>query len=64
MLREIAAAHGVTPNQVILAWLVQQEPPIIPVMAASTDARMAENLAALDLKLTAGEMETLNGAGA
>ena len=63
-LREIAAAHGVTPNQVILAWLVQQEPPIIPVMAASTDAQMAENLAALDLKLTAEEMETLNGAGA
>ncbi len=63
-LREIAAAHGVTPNQVILAWLVQQAPPIIPVMAASTDVQMAENLAALDLKLTAEEMETLNGAGA
>ena len=63
-LREIAAAHGVTPNQVILAWLVQQTPPIIPVMAASTDAQMAENLAALELKLTAEEMATLNGAGA
>jgi diketogulonate reductase-like aldo/keto reductase len=49
---------------VILAWLVQQEPPIIPVMAASTDAQMAENLAALELKLTAEEMETLNRAGA
>jgi aryl-alcohol dehydrogenase-like predicted oxidoreductase len=63
-LREIAAAHGVTPNQVILAWLVQQAPPIIPVMAASTDEQMAENLAALDLKLTVEEMERLDTAGA
>lgn len=64
VLREIAAAHGVTPNQVILAWLVQQAPPILPVMAASTDEQMAENLAALDLKLTVEEMARLNTAGA
>ena len=62
-LHSVAAAHGVTPNQVILAWLVQQKPPVIPVMAASTDAQMAENLAALDLVLTGDEMETLNRAG-
>ncbi|HQY90711.1 aldo/keto reductase [Caldilinea sp.] len=64
VLREVAAAHGVTPNQVILAWLVQQQPPIIPVMAASTDAQMAENLAALNLQLTSAEIERLNAAGA
>ncbi len=63
-LREIAAAHNATPNQVILAWLTQQEPPIIPVMAASTDEQMSENLAALDLRLSAEEMERLNTAGA
>ena len=64
VLREVAAAHGVTPNQVILAWLVQQQPPIIPVMAASTDAQMEENLAALNLQLTSAEIERLNTAGA
>ena len=63
-LREIAAAHNATPNQVILAWLTQQEPPIIPVMAASTNEQMSENLAALDLRLSAEEMERLNTAGA
>ena len=62
-LHSVAAAHGVTPNQVILAWLVQQNPPVIPVMAASTDAQMAENLAALDLVLTGDEIEMLNRAG-
>jgi aryl-alcohol dehydrogenase-like predicted oxidoreductase len=64
VLREIAASHAVTPNQVILAWLVQQPSPIIPVMAASKDEQMAENLAALDLRLSAEEMERLTTAGA
>ena len=63
-LRAVAVAHGVTPNQVILAWLVQQEPPILPVMAASTDEQMAENLAALDLVLTDSELALLHRAGA
>ena len=63
-LRSVAAAHGVTPNQVILAWLVQHQPPILPVMAASTDAQMAENLAALELVLTQDELEMLDKAGA
>jgi aryl-alcohol dehydrogenase-like predicted oxidoreductase len=64
VLRNVAAAHGATPNQVILAWLVQQNPPIIPVMAASTDAQMTENLGALTIILTDHELSLLNTAGA
>lgn len=64
VLRAVAAAHGVTPNQVILAWLTQQQPAIIPVMAASTDDQMAENLAALEIRLTDAEIEQLTTAGA
>lgn len=64
VLREVAAVHNATPNQVILAWLTQQEPPIIPVMAASTDEQMEENLAALDLRLSADELAQLTMAGA
>ncbi|MBP6439970.1 MAG: aldo/keto reductase [Caldilineaceae bacterium] len=64
VLRNVAAARGVTPNQVILAWLVQQNPPIIPVMAASTDAQMAENLDALKITLTDDELALLNTSGA
>ena len=64
VLRELAAAHGVTPNQVILAWLTQQTPAILPVMAASTDEQMAENLHALELQLTDAEIERLTTAGA
>jgi aryl-alcohol dehydrogenase-like predicted oxidoreductase len=62
-LSEVAAAHGVTANQVILAWLVQQQPAIIPVMAASTDQQMQENLDALSLVLTQDELHRLETAG-
>ncbi|MBK8046303.1 MAG: aldo/keto reductase [Anaerolineales bacterium] len=62
-LSEVAAAHGVTANQVILAWLVQQQPAILPVMAASTDQQMQENLDALNLVLTPDELQRLETAG-
>jgi len=64
VLREVAAAHDVTPNQVILAWMVQGDPVVVPVMAAGSEAQMQENLAALDLRLSADEMARLTVAGA
>jgi aryl-alcohol dehydrogenase-like predicted oxidoreductase len=63
-LRRVAAAHQVSANQVILAWMMQSDPPVVPVMAAGSEAQMAENLAALELVLGAGEMELLTNAGA
>jgi aryl-alcohol dehydrogenase-like predicted oxidoreductase len=63
-LRTVAAAHNVSPNQVILAWMMGGNPVIAPVMAAGSEAQMTENLAALDLTLSADEMQLLNEAGA
>ncbi len=63
-LHTVAAAHSASPNQVILAWLLQGEPPIIPVMAAGSEAQMTENLAALELVLSRDELALLNHAGA
>jgi aryl-alcohol dehydrogenase-like predicted oxidoreductase len=63
-LREVAAAHGVSANQVILAWMMQSTPLVVPVMAAGSEAQMEENLAALDLVLSADEMARLTTAGA
>jgi aryl-alcohol dehydrogenase-like predicted oxidoreductase len=62
-LRAVAADHGVTPNQVILAWLLQGDPPIVPVMAAGSEAQMRENLAALGLRLTPEEVARLTSTG-
>lgn len=64
MLRTVAAETGATPNQVVLAWLMQSNPPSLPLIAASTSAQMAENLSALDLTLSTAQMQRLNAAGA
>ncbi|NDJ76249.1 MAG: aldo/keto reductase [Chloroflexi bacterium] len=64
VLRAVADEHGVSPNQVILAWMLHSDPPVIPLIAASSHAQMAENLAALDLTLTPEHMQRLNAARA
>jgi aryl-alcohol dehydrogenase-like predicted oxidoreductase len=62
-LHEVAGAHGVSPNQVILAWMMQSDPLVVPVMAAGSEAQMDENLAALDLVLSPDQMARLTHAG-
>mgnify|MGYP001351424493 FL=1 len=61
-LRTVAAAHGATPNQIVLAWMLHSDPVTIPVFAASTPEQMMENLGALDITLTAEQMAHLDGA--
>lgn len=63
-LRAVAEEQGVTPNQVILAWMLQGDPPVLPLIAASTSEQMAENLAALDVSLTDNQVARLDAAGA
>lgn len=60
-LRAVAAEAGITVNQVILRWMLQRN--VIPLIAASTEAQMRENLGALDGTLTDEQMERLNRAG-
>jgi 2,5-diketo-D-gluconate reductase B len=54
VIGEIAAAHGATPAQVTLAWLVGQDR-VSAVPKASSPERRRENLGALELELTAEE---------
>ena len=61
-LRSVAAEHGATPNQIILAWMLHGDPPVIPLVAASTSEQMAENLGALALTLTPEQMRRLDSA--
>ena len=60
-LRAVASETGAGVNQVILAWMLQRS--IIPLIAASTPAQLAENLGALDVRLSDEQMERLNHAG-
>ena len=63
-LRAVAEETGATLNQVVYAWMLQSEPPVIPLMAASTTRQMEENLGALGIELDAGQMTRLNSAAA
>ncbi len=62
-LQAIAAAHHASPNQVVLAWMIQSDPLVLPVFSASTPEQMKEDLGALDLQLSPEEMARLNEAG-
>lgn len=59
-VREIAAETGATANQVVLAWQMGHEVPIIPLAGASSLAQLEENLAAVDLELTAEQRAALD----
>jgi len=50
-LRDIAAAHDVTPAQVALAWLVHQ-PGVVAIPGASSVEQVEKNAQAADLRLT------------
>ncbi len=63
-LAQVAAEVGATPNQVVLAWLMQDTPQSIPLFGASTTAQLQESLGALEVHLTDAQMATLNKAGA
>jgi 2,5-diketo-D-gluconate reductase B len=58
-LQTIARAHGITPAQVSLAWLVAQ-PRVITIPMSANPQHQAENIQAADIVLDAAEMELLN----
>jgi len=62
-LREVAMEAGATVNQVVLAWLIGAEVPVIPLIGASSVAQLDESLAAADLELTAEQRTRLAAAG-
>lgn len=60
-LAAIAAAHGVSPAQVALAWLMRQDD-VVVIPKSSRAAHIDDNLAALDLTLTPDDLTALDRA--
>jgi aryl-alcohol dehydrogenase-like predicted oxidoreductase len=58
----IAAAHGVSPSQVALVWLVDRPAVTSVILGARTTEQLADNLAAADLHLSTDEVNQLNQA--
>jgi aryl-alcohol dehydrogenase-like predicted oxidoreductase len=61
-LDQIAQETGATANQVVLAWLIGGELPVVPLIGASTVAQLDESLAAVDLQLSVEQRQLLDAA--
>jgi aryl-alcohol dehydrogenase-like predicted oxidoreductase len=63
LLREIGDAHGRSPTQVALRWLIENEL-VLPIPGAKNGHQAADNAGALGFSLTRAEIEALDRATA
>jgi aryl-alcohol dehydrogenase-like predicted oxidoreductase len=57
---KVAAAHGVSPQRVALAWELALAPVVIPIPGASRPASIQDSVQAAELELTADELKELS----
>jgi aryl-alcohol dehydrogenase-like predicted oxidoreductase len=58
--QRVADAHGVSPQQVTLAWMLAKAPVVIPIPGASRPESITDSVRAADLVLTGGELGELD----
>src|SRR5271166_2395111 len=61
VLSRIARAHGASPTQIALAWLLRRSPIMLPIPGTSSIEHLEQNVAAASLRLTEEEFEQLSG---
>jgi aryl-alcohol dehydrogenase-like predicted oxidoreductase len=61
-VRELAAEKGCTPAQLALAWLIGRHDDVIPIPGTSSIARLEENVAAADVRLSAEDLDRIERA--
>ena len=61
-LTAIAAGKGATPAQIALAWLLAQQPFVVPIPGTRSESRLAENLGAADVELTPADLADIDTA--
>jgi len=60
LLTKVAADHGCSTAQVAIAWLLSRGNDVVPLLGVNRRARLAENLAVLDLALSVDVLATLD----
>lgn len=60
ILNELSTEIGATPNQLVLAWMMQNDPVVLPIVSASSLAHLRENLRAAELVITPEQITLLN----
>jgi diketogulonate reductase-like aldo/keto reductase len=56
---DVAARHGVSPQRVVLAWLIASSPALVPIVGSRRPETILDSLAAVHLELTADDLELL-----
>ena len=59
LIRSIGERHGASPAQVALAWLLAKKPWIVPLFGTRSVTRFEENIGALNVTLSAGDIAEL-----
>ncbi|HZT60261.1 MAG TPA: aldo/keto reductase [Pyrinomonadaceae bacterium] len=62
LLGQIAARKNATPAQVALAWLLAQRPWIVPIPGTTKLHRLEENIGAVEVELTPGDLAEIEDA--
>lgn len=60
LLKSVAAARQATPAQIALAWLLAQQPWIVPIPGTTKLHRLEENMAAAAIELSEAELSEIN----
>jgi len=60
IVKDIAKRHSATPAQIALAWILAIAPDAAPIPGTKRIRYLDDNLGALDVRLSAGEMTELN----
>jgi aryl-alcohol dehydrogenase-like predicted oxidoreductase len=60
VIKSVAGRKGATPAQVALAWLLARKPWIVPIPGTTKLHRLEENLGAVNLELTAGDLAEID----
>ena len=61
-VNDVAARRGCTPAQLALAWLLERHDNVIPIPGTSSIARVEENAAAADIRLSDDDIERIEDA--
>ena len=61
-IEQIAAAKGVKASQLALAWVLAQGEDMVPIPGTARRAHLEENVAALGIALSPGDLAQLNEA--
>jgi aryl-alcohol dehydrogenase-like predicted oxidoreductase len=63
LLDRVAKAHGASPSQIALAWVIKRSPVMLPIPGTSKVAHLEENVAAVNIELTDQEFAALDREG-